>query len=96
MKGLRDTKRKGRKRGLSRQYQYALRKRAKGLCWVCTKKALPGKYHCLEHLITMRERNRKRYGCKLRHFGRESYHLEDMQTQDVRRFNRARKSKHLI
>jgi hypothetical protein len=61
---------------MSRQQIHMLRKRARGLCWICNKPALEGGYFCLDHQIQARERMRKKLGCKRRNLGALSYKLK--------------------
>ena len=61
---------------MSRQQIHMLRKRARGLCWICSKKALKGGYFCAEHQIQARERMRKKLGCRRRNKGAASYAIE--------------------
>ncbi len=61
---------------MSRQQIHMLRKRAKGICWICSKPALEGGYFCLEHQIQARERMRKKLGCRRRNRGALSYRLK--------------------
>ena len=62
---------------MSRQQIHMLRKRAKGLCWICSEPALPGGYFCVEHQVQSRERMRERLGCRRRNHGADSYALEE-------------------
>jgi hypothetical protein len=66
---------------MSRQQIHMLRKRARGLCWICSKPALEGGYFCLDHQIQARERMRKKLGCRRRNFGATSYKMKKEQTQ---------------
>jgi len=61
---------------MSRQQIHMLRKRARGLCWICSQPALKGGYFCVEHQIQARERMRKKLGCRRRNKGAASYALE--------------------
>ncbi|MFN7139702.1 MAG: hypothetical protein ACK4UN_10210 [Limisphaerales bacterium] len=71
---------------MSRQQIHMLRKRARGLCWICSKPALEGGYFCLDHQIQARERMRKKLGCRRRNLGATSYKLKE--EQDVSRSKR--------
>ena len=62
---------------MSRQQIHMLRKRARGICWICSKPALEGGYFCLDHQIQARERMRKKLGCRRRNFGATSYKLKE-------------------
>ena len=66
---------------MSRQQIHMLRKRAKGICWICNKPALKGGYFCLDHQVEARERMRKKLGCRRRNWGAESYALEEKTTR---------------
>jgi hypothetical protein len=66
---------------MSRQQIHMLRKRAKGICWICSKPALKGGYFCLEHQVQARERMRKKLGCRRRNLGATSYALENKKQQ---------------
>jgi hypothetical protein len=59
---------------MSRQQIHMLRKKAKGLCYICNRPAVG--VHCLEHTIQARERMRKKLGCKRRHKKSPSYILK--------------------
>lgn len=62
---------------MSRQQIHMLRKRARGLCWICSQPALKGGYFCIDHQIQARERMRKKLGCRRRNKGAASYALEE-------------------
>jgi hypothetical protein len=64
---------------MSRQQIHMLRKRERGICWICSEMAIPGGYFCLKHQIAARERMRKKLGCKRRYKGSESYILKEKQ-----------------
>ncbi|MDB6029155.1 MAG: hypothetical protein JWM68_5378 [Verrucomicrobiales bacterium] len=64
---------------MSRQQIHMLRKRARGICWICSEPAIPDGYFCLRHQIAARERMRKKLGCKKRYKGSESYVLKAQQ-----------------
>jgi hypothetical protein len=70
---------------MSRQQIHMLRKRARGLCWICSKPALKGGYFCVEHQIQARERMRKKLGCRRRNKGAASYALEKKTKRSGRR-----------
>jgi hypothetical protein len=61
---------------MSRQQIHMLRKRARGICWICSKPAIKGSYFCIEHQVKARERMRKKLGCRRRNLGATSYSLE--------------------
>ena len=65
---------------MSRQQIHMLRKRERGICWICSEMAIPGGYFCLKNQIAARERMRKKLGCKRRYKGSESYILKEKQT----------------
>jgi hypothetical protein len=79
---------------MSRQQIHMLRKRARGLCWICTKKAIKGGYFCVEHQVQARERMRKVLGCQRRNYASASYKVETM-ANDRRRRRLAQKEKSL-
>lgn len=64
---------------MSRQQIHMLRKRERGICWICNEPSIPGGYFCLNHQIAARERMRKKLGCKKRYKGSESYVLKEKQ-----------------
>lgn len=80
---------------MSRQQIHMLRKRARGLCWICSKPALEGGYFCLEHQIQARERMRKKLGCRRRNLGATSYKLkkEESEARSKRLSVQAKKAK---
>src|SRR4051812_24207866 len=61
---------------MSRQQIHMLRKRSKGICWICSNHAIKGSYFCVEHQVKARERMRKKLGCRRRNLGATSYLLE--------------------
>ena len=78
---------------MSRQQIHMLRKRARGICWICSKPALKGGYFCLEHQIQARERMRKKLGCRRRNLGATSYALEQKKrTRPTRSTTRGKSS----
>ena len=59
---------------LSRQYIYQIRKHRKGICLICTRAVgAQSAWYCSEHLKAVRERQRKRLGCKQRLYRAKSY-----------------------
>lgn len=54
---------------MTRQREYQLRQRAKGLCELCNK-PLFTKCLCLEHAVKHREAARRRNKCKLRYYSK--------------------------
>jgi hypothetical protein len=58
---------------VSRQRAYQLRKIARGLCAICTRKAEPNSERCSVHLKKTRESARKRFGYRKRYHGARSY-----------------------
>lgn len=70
---------------MSRQQIHMLRKRARGLCWICNKPALEGGYFCLDHQIQARERMRKKLGCRRRNLGATSYKLDEARSKRAAR-----------
>lgn len=62
---------------MSRQQIHMLRKRARGLCWICSEKAIPGGYFCVEHQIQARERMRRKLGCRRCNAKAASYVMEE-------------------
>ena len=53
-----------------------VKKKARGICWICTNKAIRGRYLCIEHQVKARERMREKLGCVRRYISAESYHLD--------------------
>ncbi len=78
---------------MSRQQIHMLRKRARGLCWICSKAALEGGYFCLDHQIQARERMRKKLGCRRRNTGAASYKLKEKAQARSKRQMQSAKSK---
>lgn len=69
---------------MSRQREYQKRMREKGLCILCGEKAAPSRRKgqitsafCVVHLLANRERNRIKYGRKLRYTHSASYQLKE-------------------
>jgi hypothetical protein len=62
---------------ISRQRKYQLRMRREKRCQICGDPVVIGA-RCLKHLVESREKLRKKYGMKRRHYTRLSYKLEAM------------------
>ena len=78
---------------VSRQRAYQLRKIAKGLCMICTRKAEPDMQRCRRHMKKQRESMRKRFGYRKRYHGARSYNKNgepDVKTTGERRRLRKR------
>lgn len=59
---------------ISKQLRWQRKNRAEGKCPVCAKPAVV--YYCLEHMVKIRERLRKRRGSVERLVGTKTYQLE--------------------
>jgi hypothetical protein len=70
---------------MSRQQKYQLRMRRDGRCKVCGDKVAGSSIWCLKHLVAVRERTRKRLGCKLRLTGTKSYRLQERSVARAKR-----------
>jgi hypothetical protein len=73
---------------VSRQRKYQLRMGRDGRCVICGESAV-GRFYCLNHMVKVRERARRKIGAKQRLKGARSYRLEqELKLARRRRFKK--------